>query len=490
MTGKEIFTNLAGMEMPDLEAVRAKCLNRQNDDQKTEGGKIKVRKFKKMIWTIPIAAILLLSMTTAVLGATVPGVNNFIHDNISEDMANWMADRNPGMNERLERHGRPDDSNDPIESFDPTKPVMPFDPTDSSGIPAGLTASRMTADSVTLIWHAVPGATGYVIYYGEAYKNNVQSKMVTSTTCTITGLKLGTLYEFYMKAKTADGLSDASITIYESPSLVPSNESPSMIRMSAGNVTSNSCTLFWSGRPYATNYGVYQNTVLIATVPYNASNTYSYNVTNLDMGRSYQFYISPGVDGGAGSNMVSITTLTAGPNAPTGLKASNVTSNSITLSWNETPWTSDYYVYKDGVLYTSTTKTTCEISNLNPGTSYSFYLIAANGWGKSPASNTVTVTTTAVVVTPPVAPPSAPINLSAINVKSSSFQLTWMPVVGATSYEVYLNGMLYNTVSASQSFCNIYVGSESTSTCYVIAKNGNATSSPSNTISVTTPSWP
>ena len=120
MKGHEVINYMVRAEMPDMEAIRAKCLKlAQPKNEKTEGDKPKMRRFKKMMWTVPIAAILLLTMTTAVLGATVPGVNDFIYNNISEDMADWVA--GPKLTERLERY------NPPVEPMEP-EPTEPVDP--------------------------------------------------------------------------------------------------------------------------------------------------------------------------------------------------------------------------------------------------------------------------------------------------------------------------------------------------------------------------
>ena len=127
MKGEDVMIKLAGLHMPDPETIRANCLKQaQQNNQKTEGDKPKMRRFKKMIWTVPIAAVLMLTMTTAVLGATVPGVNDFIYNNISEDMADWMA--GPKITERLERYNQTVEPTDPVEPANPVEPIGPIGP--------------------------------------------------------------------------------------------------------------------------------------------------------------------------------------------------------------------------------------------------------------------------------------------------------------------------------------------------------------------------
>ena len=119
----ETLTPSAGQKEKMWAAIQS--ARQSSVNQKTEEGKPKVKVLKKMLWTIPIAAILVLTMTTAVLGATVPGVNDFIYNNISEGVADWMA--GPKLTERLERYNPPIE---PIEPIDPAEPVDPFEPTD------------------------------------------------------------------------------------------------------------------------------------------------------------------------------------------------------------------------------------------------------------------------------------------------------------------------------------------------------------------------
>ena len=120
----DTFKNKVAEAMAGAGASRVIDLKKpQKINHKTEEGKPKVKIVKKMLWTVPIAAILALTMTTAVLGATVPGVNDFIYNNISEGVADWMA--GPKLTERLERYNPPID---PIEPGDPISPIEPFEP--------------------------------------------------------------------------------------------------------------------------------------------------------------------------------------------------------------------------------------------------------------------------------------------------------------------------------------------------------------------------
>lgn len=85
------------------------------------------------------------------------------------------------------------------------------------------------------------------------------------------------------------------------------------------------------------------------------------------------------------------------PSAPTGLAASNVDRNSLTLAWvapRDTGNVAYYKIFQDGTVIGQLTGTTDEVLNLRPATTYTFAVRAYNQAGQeSPPSNSVTVTT-------------------------------------------------------------------------------------------------
>ena len=86
----------------------------------------------------------------------------------------------------------------------------PSSDTQAPTIPTNLTASAITATSVSLNWTASTdnvGVTGYAIYM-----NNTIKTTVTGTTASITGLTASTAYSFYVVAKDAAGNSSTKST--------------------------------------------------------------------------------------------------------------------------------------------------------------------------------------------------------------------------------------------------------------------------------------
>ena len=93
---------------------------------------------------------------------------------------------------------------------------------------------------------------------------------------------------------------------------------------------------------------------------------------------------------------------TTAPTAPT-LTASGTTSSATNLAWSgatDNVGVASYDVYQGGVFKANVTTTTYAVTGLTASTTYSFYVIAKDAAGNvSPASNTVSVTTTVVTLT-------------------------------------------------------------------------------------------
>lgn len=105
---------------------------------------------------------------------------------------------------------------------------------------------------------------------------------------------------------------------------------------------------------------------------------------------------------GVGDPYAGGPTDTEAPSAPANLAAGNITSSSVDLSWtasSDNVGVSSYDVYKDNVYFASTSSTAYAVTGLNSETSYSFYVKAKDAAGNiSPASNTLNITTSEVIV--------------------------------------------------------------------------------------------
>lgn len=116
---------------------------------------------------------------------------------------------------------------------------------------------------------------------------------------------------------------------------------------------------------------------------------------------TYQGNRNPYIDNPNYVNLVwgTVTPDTQAPTAPTNLVANNPTSNTVSLSWTASTdniGVAGYDIYVNGTFNTTVSGTTATVQNLNPSTTYSFYIIAKDAAGNSSAqSNTATATTLA-----------------------------------------------------------------------------------------------
>ncbi len=178
--------------------------------------------------------------------------------------------------------------------------------------------------------------------------------------------------------------------------------------LSASGTTTTTTSLSWTASTdnvAVTGYNVYQGTTLLGT-----TTTTSYNVTGLTSATTYSFSVKAKDAAGnlsASSNVASVTTLTpvADTTAPTAatLSASGTTATTTNLSWTgatDNVGVTGYNVYQGTTLKASVTTTTYAVTGLTASTAYTFYVVAKDAAGNlSPASNTVSVTTTATTIT-------------------------------------------------------------------------------------------
>lgn len=171
------------------------------------------------------------------------------------------------------------------------------------------------------------------------------------------------------------------------------------------------------------------------------------------------------------------------------LSASGTTSTSTLLSWTaatDNVGVISYSIYQNGFLKTTTTATSFTISGLLASTPYSFYIVAKDATGNvSTNSNTVNVTTFSIADT--ISPTASVISSS--NITSSSIMLSWTTAtddVGVTTYNIYQNGILKTTTTAT-TFSVTGLSASTSYSFYVVAKDaaGNVSTN-SNTINVMT----
>ncbi|WUT80055.1 glycosyl hydrolase family 18 protein [Streptomyces sp. NBC_00669] len=142
------------------------------------------------------------------------------------------------------------------------------------------------------------------------------------------------------------------------------------------------------------------------------------------------------------------------PKAPTGVAVADATAHTVSLKWSAAATgdfpVASYDVLQGATVVASSATTTATVPNLSPATSYQFTVRAKDSRGNTgPASAPVTATT--FDPSTDTVPPTAPGNLRAGTVTSSTVQLSWDAAtdnIRVAAYDVYQGSTLAATVPA------------------------------------------
>lgn len=282
--------------------------------------------------------------------------------------------------------------------------IIPVD-TEQPTAPVNLRTTAKTQTSISLTWSASTdnvGVTHYLIYQNGSLLGSTSGLSYTSS-----GLSPGTTYTIYVAASDAAGnisLRSNVLTVntISDQDLIPPSAPTGLTIL---DITPSSISMIWvaaTDNIDVVGYRVYINNEFIAQ-----TEDLNYLASGLIPATSYQIYITALDAAGnesAASEILSIKTVDPGPDivaptAPGNLFASDSTDVSITLMWlasYDLFGVTNYRVYMDELLTVITTDTVTTISNLNPETAYTFYVVASDRAGNiSSMSDEVVVHTTA-----------------------------------------------------------------------------------------------
>jgi fibronectin type 3 domain-containing protein len=306
----------------------------------------------------------------------------------------------------------------------------------------------------------------------------------SGTSYTHTGLDANTTYYYYIKAVNSAGESGySSFSSAKTPSSSGGGDgggtttkpsAPSGV--SATAQSSSSIKVTWNTVSGAASYKVYyekgsDDTKMLADT---ASGT-SYTHTGLDANTTYYYYIkavnsagesdyssyssassakTPSSSGGGGGS-------TTKPSAPTGVKATVQSPNSIQITWNAVSGADTYYVYSAKSSSGSKTlltpfgisNTTFTDTQLTASTTYYYWVKAENSADESGYSSSASATTATLLPNTPYGSPQ---------VKSptkNSLTIQWNGSLSATSYKLYRSTSYSGPFTAA-----VYTGSSTSYT--------------------------
>lgn len=346
--------------------------------------------------------------------------------------------------------------------------------TEPPSTPTNLSVSAKDCVSITIGWDASSdnvGVTGYDIYLAETLVDTVSALTYTST-----NLTPNTSYTFNVKAKDAAGNASIGATITEAtnqdtqPPTIPTG-------LSSSDITETSASISWeasSDNIGVIRYNVYRDNVLVGN-----SATTNYTDTNLSSGTSYSYTVTAkdaAENESQASDALSVQTIdTQAPTIPANLVSTAKSTTSITLSWDastDNVGVTGYIIYNNtSEIGTTSGETTTTLTDLSPGTSYTLTVKAHDAANNiSDASNTIIITTI----------PGIPTNLT-YTATYDSITVSWAPVPGATSYEIY-DGISTISVTDTSKRFYYYMGYGSSHTYKVRAKTDSDTGAWSDTL--------
>lgn len=309
----------------------------------------------------------------------------------------------------------------------------------SASTPTGLTISG-SGGSGTLTWVANPASDNITSY--NIYVNGTKIASSTLTSYVFSGYGNGS-YSFAVSAVNSLGESLQSTQVSYIVLGVPGQ----VMGVTVSGSGAPNGVLTWIASPSSDNvmnYNIYDSSSLLAQP---VTNSYSFSSLTVGL-HNFQVSAVNATGEGALSDMLAYTVVAA-PGAVT-LTSSNLSSNSIDLAWNSEGAGANYSIYENGFLIgqVSDPVLAYHVSGLIQNTSYSFYVVATNVSGASPASNSVEVTTPIPVV--PV--PGQVQGLTVTGQGNGYVNLGWSanPTSdNVTKYNIYVNGQAYQSVVGS-----------------------------------------
>ena len=363
------------------------------------------------------------------------------------------------------------------------------------------TAGASNTAKNVLNWGAIAGATSYTLYRasdGQPYR--VFKLGLTATTYTDTGLTNGKTYSYIVVAVNAAGSGNGSNALALTPGgAIPPAPTGLVAQTYNGNIA-----LTWNASPGVSSYNIYRGASAggegAAPIAANVTGgaypfpNPSYIDSGLTSGTTYYYFITANNGNGESgkSGEVSATDGVALLAAPSMTVALNG-SNQAVVSWSAVTGATSYNVYRNaaGQGFTrrvNVTTLTYTDTGVSSGLTYTYYVCAVDTDGQGNGSNQATVT-------PGQPAPPAPTGLTAgeYYYNNSQVALTWNPVPGASSYNVY-EGTAHGAEGATPVLTgvtnpnNVVVGNLTTGTTYyfvVSALNAAGESGKSNEATAT-----
>lgn len=300
-------------------------------------------------------------------------------------------------------------------------------------VPAKVTNFKATqlagGTSLKFTWTKVSGATGYTVYrYSDAKKKYVSCGSTTGSSLTVKGLYADTQYKFRIAAYYKYSGKNYYGS-YTNITATPKYLAPTSLKVT--KTTASSVTLSWGASSGAAKYEIYNSVTKKSVYVSKTSATLS----GLKAGTVYKFRVRGYTGKGSSAkygNWTSYITATTVTGKVQNLTASNLTQNSVDISFDKVDnalgyqvFLYDYATKKETKLIKQLTTNTYTVEGLEAGKTYRIGVctyIKNNTYYYSSKSYVY-------IDTPPVVTTGEGTN-------ATDIELKWTPVRKATSYTV------------------------------------------------------
>jgi fibronectin type 3 domain-containing protein len=354
--------------------------------------------------------------------------------------------------------------------------------------PTGFAADVKSSTEIVLSWNASKGATSYKLERKtdkEPFVSLAAPQKLTAYTDS--GLKENTAYTYRLVASNADGDS-TPVEITATTQVVVGNLPAAPKSFIATANSSSTISLSWDAATGATGYKLERKTGAAAYIQIATPSATTYNDTGLNASTAYLYRLVANNANGDSAAVESSATTQAvvvlnPPEAPTGFKVIETSSNYISLSWDESKNAKGYRLERRTVKDKFLPIATIDVSRyddkeLTSDTTFIYRLVAFNGDGDSKPVEVTGSTQAVVVGNPPATPTGFFINAYT----KDTISMYWDTVPNATSYKLERksgNGAFAQVASQADHFyTDIGLTGSTTYTYRLVASNAYGDSAP------------
>ncbi|MCM3716038.1 hypothetical protein M3202_18460 [Alkalihalobacillus oceani] len=321
--------------------------------------------------------------------------------------------------------------------------------------PQNLRLVEVTSRSAELAWDPVTGAEAY-----EVYRDGRLITTVTEPTVTDTDLAIYRTYDYEVVAISATGKSEPA-----SLSVTTENEAPEApTRLRAEERGQTTLTLRWTESERATSYRLTRNGVIV----YEGSEP-TFVDTDLAANTAYDYeVVAINAVGESEGTTERMTTLLEPPEA-FDLSVTDIEPDSVTLSWPDVARAVSYTVYRNGRAVATLSEPGYVDEGLEPATTYTYYVVAANNGGES--------TSERVEVTTALTRPEPVTEVRTEELRQDAVTLGWRSSRMAEAYKVLRDGVEIGTTDQLR-FTDSDVSPDTDYTYEIVAVNDVGESEP------------